>query len=47
MSLCISGCGVAMIGRVGDDENGRAYLENYKNFNVDISNVTLDKERPR
>ena len=38
---------VAMVGRLGDDQNGNAYLKNYKEIGVDVTHVTLDEKEPR
>ena len=38
------GARVGMIGRLGNDDNGRAYLKNYEEVGVDATNVTIDKQ---
>ena len=40
------GARVGIMGRIGDDGNGRAYIENYKANNVDISNLRIDANNP-
>lgn len=37
------GAKVSMVGKVGDDENGSAYLNHFSKENVDISNVQTEK----
>lgn len=37
---------VAMCGRVGDDENGRALLASFRESAVDVEHVTVDPEAP-
>jgi len=37
------GAKVSMVGKVGDDENGSAYLNHFKQENIDISNVQTEK----
>ena len=41
------GAKVAMIGRLGQDENGAAYMDNYRSLDVDVTNVTIDKDNAR
>jgi len=38
------GAKVAMIGRLGNDDNGKAYLDNYRRVGVACDDVTLDDE---
>ena len=41
-----AGAEVAMVGRVGDDEPGRAYRERLRGFGVDVSGLRTDGSAP-
>jgi ribokinase len=40
---CILGGDVAMVGKVGDDSNGKDYLEYFKSLNVDVRGISVEK----
>ena len=40
---CLLGGDVAMVGKVGDDANGREYLEHFRSHNVDVRGIVTTK----